>query len=180
VPVPELQPAEVLSDSLQDYLEAVYMLVQRDGVARMKEIAAHMDVGKSSATGAVQALAERGLVQYDPYQFIRLTERGEAAGRDLVRGHEVLKRFLIEVLGVSDPEAEVVGCKMEHAIQGQVLDRFVRFLEFVQQQAAGKGAWAGAFRRFRANAGGGRSSVKRKAASRRRRSTGKGRAAVAP
>jgi DtxR family transcriptional regulator, Mn-dependent transcriptional regulator len=178
--VPEPQTTEVLSDSLQDYLEAVYMLVQRDGVARMKEIAAHMDVGKSSATGAVQALAERGLVRYDPYQFVRLTDRGEAAGRDLVRGHEVLKRFLIEVLGVSDPEAEVVGCKMEHAIQGEVLDRFVRFLEFVQQQAAGKGAWAGAFRRFRANAGRGPASPRRKAAKTFTRSTAERRTATAP
>lgn len=44
-----------LSESLQDYLEAVYLLAQRHGVARMKEIASLVGVGKSSATGAIQA-----------------------------------------------------------------------------------------------------------------------------
>jgi DtxR family transcriptional regulator, Mn-dependent transcriptional regulator len=136
-----------LSESLQDYLEAVYLLVQRDRVARMKEIASMLGVGKSSATGAIQALAERGLVHYDPYQFITLTGSGQAAGRELVRRHRVLKRFLMEVLAVPEPEAETVGCKMEHAIKGEVLDRFVRFVDFVERRSARDAPWAAALRR---------------------------------
>jgi len=137
----------LLSESLQDYLEAVYFLVRRDRVARMRDIAARLAVGKSSVTGAVQALAERGLVNYGPYQFITLTDEGEAAGRELVRRHEILKRFLMDVLGVAEAEAESVGCKMEHAIKGDVLDRFVRFVEFVGHERAPGGSPARAFRR---------------------------------
>jgi len=136
-----------LSESLQDYLEAVYFLVQRNRVARMRDIAATLAVGKSSVTGAVQALAERGLVNYGPYQFITLTEAGEEAGRELVCRHEILKRFLMEVLGVAEAEAESVGCKMEHAIKGDVLDRFVRFVEFVEHDRPPGGSPAQAFRR---------------------------------
>jgi len=136
----------VLSDSLQDYLEAVYVLVQRDRVARMNRIAAHLGVGKSSATGAVQALAERGLVHYDPYQFITLTPRGEAAARQIVRRHGVLKDFLVKVLGVSEVEAEAAACKMEHAIKGPVLTRFVRFLQFVDEADGRDAPWAKALR----------------------------------
>jgi DtxR family Mn-dependent transcriptional regulator len=135
-----------LSESLQDYLEAVYLVAQRHGVARMKEIAALVGVGKSSVTGAMQALAERGLVHYEPYAYVTLTEQGEATGRRLLRRHRVLKQFLTTVLGVEEAEAEVVGCKMEHAIKGEVLDRFVRFLHFVDEQSAQDAAWADALR----------------------------------
>jgi DtxR family Mn-dependent transcriptional regulator len=147
-----MQPASrpVLSESLQDYLEAVYFLVQRQPVARMKDISAMMGVGKSSVTGAVQALARRGLVNYGPYQFVTLTGAGEAAGRELVGRHRVLKRFLMEVLGVAEPEAETVGCKMEHAIKGDVLDRFVAFLGFVERRRVVDGRWAAALRRLHA------------------------------
>lgn len=140
-------PQPFLSESLQDYLEAVYFLVQRDRVARMRDIAARLGVGKSSVTGAVQALAERGLVNYGPYQFITLTGEGEDAGRELVRRHKILKRFLMDVLGVAEAEAESVGCKMEHALKGDVLDRFVRFVEFVEHERAPGGSPAQAFRR---------------------------------
>jgi DtxR family transcriptional regulator, Mn-dependent transcriptional regulator len=151
--MPQTAQAGVLSESLQDYLEAVYWLVRRDRVARMKEIAAMMGVGKSSATGAIQALAERGLVNYDPYRFITLTAKGRTLGRYLVQRHGVLKRFLMEVLAVPEAEAERVGCKMEHAIKGDVLDRFVRFLNFLEHRSETNGSWAAAFRRFRGRRG---------------------------
>jgi DtxR family Mn-dependent transcriptional regulator len=152
--VTQATSAAGLSESLQDYLEAVYLLVQRHGVARMKEIAAHVGVGKSSVTCGVQALAERGLVNYEPYQYVTLTEPGEIMGKALLRKHRVLKRFLMEVLGVPDAEAEAVGCKMEHAIKGDVLDRLVRFVHFVEQRSDVDGPWAEAFREFRRDAKG--------------------------
>jgi DtxR family transcriptional regulator, Mn-dependent transcriptional regulator len=138
-----------LSESLQDYLEAVYMLIQRDRVARMKEIAAMLGVGKSSATGAIQLLAGRGLVHYGRYQYVTLTEQGQTLGRYLVRRHGVLKRFLVDVLDVADAEAERVGCKMEHAIRGEVLDRFVQYMDFLERRPLADGSWAESFRRFR-------------------------------
>lgn len=146
-----VQPTEdaVLSESLQDYMEAVYLLAQRHGVARMKEIAGLVGVGKSSVTGAIQALAERGLVNYDPYAYITLTSEGETVGRELLHRHRVLKRFLVEVLAVPEAVAESVGCKMEHAIKGDVLDRFVQFLGFMEQRAVADDAWAAAFKDFR-------------------------------
>jgi len=147
-------PTSGLTESLQDYLEAVYLLAQRHGVARMKEIAALVGVGKSSVTAGVQALAERGLVHYEPYQYVTLTESGEAAGRILLRKHRVLKRFLMEVLGVPEEEAEAIGCKMEHAIKGDTLDRFVQFLRFVHQDSGPDGSLAEAFAAFREGSAG--------------------------
>jgi len=145
-----VQPAErmVLSDSLQDYLEAVYLAAQRHGVARMKEIAALVGVGKSSATGAIQSLAEHGFVNYDPYQYVTLTEKGEAAGRELARRHRILKEFLGRGLGVPEAEAEQVACKIEHALKGYAFDRFVRFLQFVEARCAADGSLQEAFESF--------------------------------
>jgi DtxR family Mn-dependent transcriptional regulator len=141
-------PQATLSDSLQDYLEAVCRLAERDGVARMKAIAEMVGVSTSSATAAVQGLAERGLVNYDPYQFVTPTASGAAAGRELLRKHRVLKQFLMRVLGVPEAEAEEVGCKLEHAVKGEVLERLVQFLRFVESEGGPDGAWIESFRAF--------------------------------
>ena len=138
----------VLSESLQDYLEAVYVAAQRHGVARMKEIASQLGVAKSSVTAGIQALAERDLVNYDPYQYVTLTARGESLGRELVRRHRVLKRFLMRVLSVPEPEADAVACRLEHALKGEVFERFVRFVQFVETRPAPGEALAEGFRAF--------------------------------
>lgn len=49
----------------------------------------------------MRALAERGLVNYAPYDLITLTAEGLRAARDITRRHEVLRDFFIEVLSVN-------------------------------------------------------------------------------
>ncbi len=122
-----------LSESLGDYLETIYWLVERDQFARVKDIAERMAVQMSSVTGALKALAERGLVEHDPYSPVRLTDRGREAAKEIVRRHEVLTAFFSRVLGLPRKEAEENACHMEHAIQPLALERLVKFLEFVER-----------------------------------------------
>ncbi len=121
-----------LSASLEDYLEAVYRCSSKNGVARVSQIANDLGVGKSSVTAALKALAEKNYVNYDPYQFITLTEKGKLAASGIVRKHGILKKFLIDVLGIEEKQANENACKMEHVMDDDVLDRiccFVRYLD---------------------------------------------------
>jgi len=121
--------AEVLSESLGDYLESIYHLARRNGVARVKDIARRMEVQMSSVTGALRSLAARELVNYDPYSLITLTARGERAARELVRTHEVLSEFFNRVLKLDKKTADRNACHVEHGIEAEALERLVRFLE---------------------------------------------------
>jgi DtxR family Mn-dependent transcriptional regulator len=121
-----------LSASLEDYLEAIFHIVREKQAARPKDIASRLEVGNSSVTGALKALAARELVNYAPYDVVTLTPSGEEAARDVVRRHESLREFFLKVLA-ADPElAEEAACRMEHAVPGELVDRFVRFVEFVE------------------------------------------------
>lgn len=142
-----------LSESLEDYLEAIYHIVVAKQAARAKDISRRMGVSQSSVTGALHALTERGLVNHAPYDLVTLTAGGRAAAEDIVHRHGVLKGFLVSVLAVEEGAADEIACKMEHHIRGTVLRRlgylgqFIaecpradsdqwlrRFLEFCRQQ----------------------------------------------
>ena len=118
-----------LSASLEDYLEAIFHLVEKEHVARVRDIAARMNVQMPSVTGALHNLAARQLVNYDPYNYITLTPRGDALAREIVRRHEVLTEFLRDVLGLDPETADRNACHMEHAIEPIVLNRLVEFVE---------------------------------------------------
>ena len=118
-----------LSASLEDYLETIFRLVQRNRVARVKDIAAHLGVQMPSVTGALHSLAAKGLVNYDPYSYITLTPQGERIARDLFRCHQVLTEFLTDLLGVEPETAERNACAIEHAIEPIVIERLVEFVE---------------------------------------------------
>ena len=137
---------EGLSESLEDYLEAIFHIIQAKRVARAKEIAGRLKVKSSSVTGALHALAERGLINYAPYDVVTLTARGEEVASDVVHRHEVLREFFLKVLCVGEAEADDAACRMEHAVSPEIVDRFVRFARFMRTSPEGE-AWIRSFAR---------------------------------
>ena len=87
------QVIERLSASLEDYLQVIFHLEESHRVARAKEIAAQMKVQRASVTGALKALASRGLINYSPYSHITLTVAGRHVAQDIVRRHNTLREF---------------------------------------------------------------------------------------
>lgn len=122
---------EELSASLEDYLEAIYHVVSEKQAARAKDIAKKTGVNSSSVTGALRALAEKGYINYAPYDLITLTSKGQQHARDVVRRHEALKDFFIRVLFIDAKEAEETACRMEHSVSRSVLDRIISLMEFI-------------------------------------------------
>ncbi len=121
-----------LSASLEDYLEAIYLIIAEKKVARAKDITASLGVSGASVTGALRALGERALINYAPYDVITLTDEGEDLARNIVLRHETLKAFFHKVLFVDAEEAEKSACKMEHNLSRPILDRMVSFIEFIE------------------------------------------------
>jgi DtxR family Mn-dependent transcriptional regulator len=124
---------EALSASLEDYLEAIFHIVEQKQAARAKDISKRMKVNGSSVTGALHALAERELVNYAPYDIVTLTAKGKELAEDIVRRHEVLHEFFVKVLGVEEAEAQRAACEMEHAVSRAILERFIEFVEFMEK-----------------------------------------------
>ncbi len=137
-----------LTATLEDYLEAIFRLAGEKGAARVQDIAGSLSVHKSSVTSALRSLSEKDLVEYVPYQATTLTPAGRKVAERIARRHEVLRRFLSEVLSVQADVAEGNACRMEHAIDPQVLDRLVHFIEFVQGCPRAGAKWIRGFRHF--------------------------------
>jgi DtxR family Mn-dependent transcriptional regulator len=122
-----------LSASLEDYLEAIFNIASRSNVARSKDIARLLGVSRSSVTGALRVLKDKGLANYKPYGYVTLTEEGQAAAAEVVKKHDVLKSFFIKVLCVDPNIAQKAACKAEHALGPNIIIRLLSFIEFVTE-----------------------------------------------
>lgn len=124
-----------LSASLEDYLEAIFNLAAESGVARSKDISESLGVSRSSVTGALRVLKKKGLVNHNPYDSVTLTEDGQAAAAEVVRKHNILKAFFVDVLGIDASIAQQAACKAEHALGMEVIARLLAFIEFVTRES---------------------------------------------
>ncbi|PKM52676.1 MAG: DtxR family transcriptional regulator [Firmicutes bacterium HGW-Firmicutes-7] len=90
-----------LTSCLEDYLEMIYRTCIKEGYVRINQLADHLNVRPSSTTKVVQKLSELGLVDYQKYGIIQLTEEGTAIGAFLLERHEIIQEFLRN-LGIKD------------------------------------------------------------------------------
>jgi len=134
-----------LSASLEDYLEAIFHIVKEKQAARAKDIAERLKVKGASVTGALRSLAEKKLINYAPYDIITLTSEGRKIAEEIVRRHEVLKEFFLNVLALEEEEAEECACKVEHVISPAALEKLVCFLQFIEVCPRGGKKWIRGF-----------------------------------
>lgn len=140
-----------LSASLEDYLEAIFNLTGESDVARSKDIAKLLGVSKSSVTGALRVLKEKGLANYKPYDFVTLTKTGQKSAAEVVRKHNILKSFFVNVLGVEIDIAQQAACKAEHTLGPEVIARLLSFIEFVTKNGEKGYGLADKFKKFYKN-----------------------------
>jgi DtxR family Mn-dependent transcriptional regulator len=130
-----------VSDRLEDYLEAILHIENKKRAARAKDVANRLNVTSSSVTGALRALSEKGLINYEPYDLITLTPDGARIARDVALRHTALRDFFVKVLRVDESEAEEAACKMEHSVSSTILQRFTRFVEYIDEHPLADAEW---------------------------------------
>jgi DtxR family Mn-dependent transcriptional regulator len=116
---------------MEDYLEAIFNIISKKGGVRAKDIAKYLGVKAGSVTTALQALAKAKHINYKPYEVITLTDEGLEQAKKIIRKHEVLRDFFVEILDVSPKAAENCACQMEHSVSDDIVERLVSFAEFV-------------------------------------------------
>ncbi len=120
-----------LSSNMEDYLEAIAAL-KKKGIARVKDLAKLLNVKTSSVTSALNTLARSGLVVHERYGYIELTPEGENLAYEVQRRHDMLFKFLTEILKIDPNVAKEDACRMEHSVSHQTLERITKFIKFVE------------------------------------------------
>ena len=123
-----------LTESLEDYLEAIAELIAVEGHAHAKEIAAKLNVKMPSVTGALRQLEKMGCIVYNTHYPVQLTEKGRLIAEDVMHHHETLQKFFSEILGLPLEKASDTACRLEHLIDCDTISRFILFSEAIAKR----------------------------------------------
>jgi DtxR family transcriptional regulator, Mn-dependent transcriptional regulator len=133
---------------MEDYLEAIGDLERSGKAARVRDIARLTDVSMSTVTASLKQLGRAGLVNYDPYEWVSLTDSGRELSGQIRRRHDELASFLQEVLHVDDVTCQANACRMEHVVDDSVLSRLTLLGAFLRSRGPRGRQLLEEFRRF--------------------------------
>ncbi len=115
----------MITSTVENYVKQIYLQQQENpaDLLPMGKLATAMNVVPGTATAMVKALADSGLVDYEPRGGIRLTHGGEQLALHVLRRHRILESFLVEILGLDWSEVHEEAETLEHAVSDKVLER---------------------------------------------------------
>ena len=121
---------EPLSQSIEDYLKAVYELTRSESRASTNALSEYLSVAPASVTGMLQKLSatKPPLVEYQKHRGVRLTQQGERVALETIRHHRLLELFLHQILGYEWHEVHEEADRLEHVISEQFEQRIAEAL----------------------------------------------------
>jgi DtxR family transcriptional regulator, Mn-dependent transcriptional regulator len=119
-----------LTDSIQDYLKAIYKLQEGEARVSVTALAREQGVAAGSASEMVKKLAALELVDHAPYKGVRLSPAGERVAVEVIRHHRLLELYLAETLGLDVDDVHDEADRLEHVLSEELEARIDRALGF--------------------------------------------------
>ena len=111
-----------INESVEDYLEAILVLKEKNGMVRSIDVVHHMNYSKPSISRAMSRLRENGYITMDPEGWLGLTDAGREIAERIYERHRLLTQWLT-ALGVSPETAAEDACRIEHDISEETFLR---------------------------------------------------------
>ena len=120
------------SSTVENYLKAIYQTQSaaedKQALVPMGQLASALGVVPGTATTMVKTLVRSGLVTYEPYAGVRLTDAGEHLAAMVLRRHRLVELFLVQIMGMSWAEVHEDAEQLEHAVSDRLIDRIDELL----------------------------------------------------
>jgi DtxR family transcriptional regulator, Mn-dependent transcriptional regulator len=129
--------SEFASESIQNYLKAIYQLGYAGHGAAGQDIAGTMKVSAPGVTKMLHHLASHQLVTYTPYQPVYLTELGEKVALEVIRHHRLLELYLMQSLGYGWEHVHAEAERLEHHISEEFESTIEKLLGFPEYDPHG-------------------------------------------
>ena len=118
------------TERIEDYLEALNVIIKKKGYAKVKDISLMLQVSPPSVTEMFQRLQKQGYINYEKYSGVTLTEKGVKVAEKTQKKHVIICSFL-ETLGVPHDIANDDACRIEHIIHPKTLSYMEKFVSFI-------------------------------------------------
>jgi len=116
------------SKSVEDFLKAVFTLQQQEERVSTNTLVDALNIKAPSVTDMAQRLVTAGLVDYQKYRGVVLTEAGREIALKVIRRHRLIELYLVRELGYELREVHGEAERLEHAVSDHFIEALARKL----------------------------------------------------
>ena len=116
-----------LTNSQEEYLKVIYILKNTQKDIRVTDIAKKLDKSKASVNNAINLLKNDGLIEYEPYGQIKLTEKGETEAIKIIEAYDIVKLFLTDILNANKENVDEEAKRIKTILSDDTLNKLAKY-----------------------------------------------------
>jgi DtxR family Mn-dependent transcriptional regulator len=117
-----------MHDTTEEYLETIFEIEEEGIVPIRARLVERLRLSAPAVSETVNRLVEQGNVELLDDRRLKLTPKGRAIARSIVRRHRLAERLLVDVIGLEWEKAHREADRWEHAISADVEEKLVALL----------------------------------------------------
>ncbi len=138
----------IITHSAAHHLTTISNLLDKQGYARVTDVAKSLEITRGSVSITLKALKEKGYVKEDENKFLRLSELGIELTQSIKSKRLITDKFLQDVLKVEFEQSEIDACKIEHLLSSETSEQLLRFMKFLFSKDAKAKAFLHAYENY--------------------------------
>lgn len=121
----------MVSKALEEYLKTMYVLKKQNNNIRVTDIAEKMNCTKASVNKAIYNLKDNGLLNYESYGTIEMTEEGENLAKKILEAYDIVYLFLKDVLNIEEEKAKKEAENIKSSITDETVNKLAKYVHKV-------------------------------------------------
>lgn len=118
----------MISNATEEYLKTIYILNKKNNIVRVTDIAKAMNCSKPSVTKQLNILKSKGLIIYETYGHISLSNSGISYAKKILADYDIVYIFLHDVIGVDEEIAKMDAVKIKGIIDEKTLTKITSYI----------------------------------------------------
>lgn len=114
----------------ENYLKAMFKLSRETGETTVNDLSKELKIKMPTVNNMMKRLSAKGLVNYQSYKPISLTQEGEITALSIVRKHRLTEMFLVEKMGFGWEEVHEIAEQIEHIHSPKFFSKMDEMLGF--------------------------------------------------
>lgn len=114
----------------ENYLKALYNLGNEHGEVNVHDLSNALGIKMPTVTSMMKRLAAKGLVQYESYRPLRLSDQGRREAALIIRKHRLTEMYLVQKMGFGWEEVHDIAEQIEHIQSPEFFNRMDEMLGY--------------------------------------------------
>ena len=120
----------MISLAEENYLKKLLTLSKETGEVSVNELSLELNIKMPTVNGMMKKLSEKGLVYFERYKPIKLTDEGRKAAAIVLRKHRLTETFLFEKMGMGWEQVHPIAEQIEHIQSSLFFEKMDELLNY--------------------------------------------------